>query len=88
MLLQRKVDGARPHGSRPARVASSQPGTIDRRAFLKRSGLAAGAGAAAAVAAPAVTATVAPAASPLPQGRPGGYRETEHVRDYYDTTRR
>ena len=45
MLLERKVDGARPHGSRPARVATSRPGTIDRRTFLKRSGLAAGAGA-------------------------------------------
>ena len=45
MLLERKVDGARPPQARPARVATSRPATIDRRTFLKRSGLAAGAGA-------------------------------------------
>ena len=68
-------------------VTTSVAPSAKRRRFLFALG-ASGAGAAAAVAAPAVTATVAPAASALPQGRPGGYRETEHVRDYYDTTRR
>jgi hypothetical protein len=71
---------------RPAAATSDAP-SAKRRRFLFALG-ASSAGAAAAVAAPAVTATVAPAASALPQGRPGGYRETEHVRDYYDTTRR
>jgi len=68
-------------------VTTSVAPSAKRRRFLFALG-ASGAGAAAAVAAPAVTATVAPAASALPTGRPGGYRETEHVRDYYDTTRR
>jgi len=67
-------------------VAASVAPSAKRRRFLFALG-ASGAGAAAAVAAPAVTATVAPAASAVPDGRPGGYRETEHVRDYYETTR-
>ena len=67
-------------------VATTLAPSAKRRRFLFALG-ASSAGAAAAVAAPAVTATVAPTASALPQGRPGGYRETEHVRDYYDTTR-
>ena len=43
MLLERKSDGAR--ASRLIRHAGARPGTMDRRTFLKRSGLAAGAGA-------------------------------------------
>ena len=70
---------------RPAAATSDAP-SAKRRRFLFALG-ASSAGAAAAVAAPAVTATVAPAAAAQPSGRPGGYRETEHVRDYYDTTR-
>jgi len=56
-----------------------------RRRFLFALG-ASGAGAAAAAAAPVVqAATAQPAAAPAPESR--GYRETEHVRDYYDSTR-
>lgn len=61
------------------------PASGKRRRFLFALG-ASGAGAAAAVAAPAVTATVAPAVA-VSEGRPGGYRVTDHIRDYYDTTR-
>jgi hypothetical protein len=71
----------------PEVATSVAPPSSKRRRFLFALG-ASGAGAAAAVAAPGVTATVAPAAVAAPKGRPGGYRETEHVRDYYDTTRR
>jgi len=70
---------------RPAVTTSVAP-SAKRRRFLFALG-ASGAGAAAAVAAPAVTATVAPAATAQPKGRPGGYRETEHVRDYYRTAK-
>jgi len=43
MLLERKADGARAP-SRLSRRAGARPGTLDRRTFLKRSGLAAGLG--------------------------------------------
>ena len=55
-----------------------------RRRFLLALG-AGSAGAAAAAAAPGVSATVATAAEAAPASR--GYRVTEHVRRYYDTTR-
>jgi formate dehydrogenase major subunit len=44
MLLERKADGAR-IATRVSRHATARPSTLDRRAFLKRSGLAAGLGA-------------------------------------------
>ncbi|HEY1325934.1 MAG TPA: formate dehydrogenase subunit alpha [Casimicrobiaceae bacterium] len=44
MLLERKADGARAH-ARLSRHAAARPGTLDRRTFLKRSGLTAGLGA-------------------------------------------
>jgi hypothetical protein len=44
------------------------------------------AGAAGAAAAPVVEACVAQATAPTPPAS-SGYRETEHVRDYYDSTR-
>jgi hypothetical protein len=56
-----------------------------RRRFLFALG-ASGAGAAAAAAAPAVQASVAQAAAAQPPAS-RGYRETEHVRDYYASTR-
>jgi len=70
----------------PARIASSpsRPREISRRRFLFALS-AGGAGAAAAAAAPALAAGTAPAAaSDAPSS---GYRETDHVRDYYATTR-
>jgi len=45
MLLTRKSDSARVAGPRLARAIGSRIATMDRRAFLKRSGLAAGVGA-------------------------------------------
>ena len=45
MLLTRKTDTARTTGPRLKRLAGSRMSTMDRRTFLKRSGLAAGAGA-------------------------------------------
>ena len=75
-----------PH-DHPRAVTAVAPSSGKRRRFLFALG-ASGAGAAAAVAAPGVTAAVAPTAVTAPKSRPGGYRETQHVRDYYDTTRR
>jgi len=54
-----------------------------RRRFLFALG-AGGAGAAAAGASPAIA---APAAAPTVADASSGYRETEHVRDYYDSAR-
>ena len=45
MLLTRKTDSARVAGPRLSRAMGARIATMDRRAFLKRSGLAAGAGA-------------------------------------------
>ena len=45
MLLTRKIDTARTAGPRLKRLAGARLSTMDRRTFLKRSGLAAGAGA-------------------------------------------
>lgn len=57
-----------------------------RRRFLFALGVSS-AGAAAAAAAPGVSATVvAPKAAEPDRG--GGYRVTDHVRDYYDSARR
>src|SRR5690349_15940659 len=44
MLLERKADGAR-GSARLSRHVAARPGTMDRRTFLKRSGLATGVGA-------------------------------------------
>ena len=58
---------------------------IPRREFLKTAGLAAGA---AGVAGAALSGRSAEAATAQPTGRPRvGYRETEHVRTYYDLAR-
>jgi hypothetical protein len=57
-----------------------------RRRFLFALG-ATGAGAAAVAAAPGAAATVAPAAASDPAPSGSGYRVTDHIRDYYDSTR-
>ena len=71
------------------RAATAQPAAApirnSRRRFLFALG-ASGAGAAAAAAAPAVQASIAETAAAAPPAS-RGYRETEHVRDYYDSTR-
>jgi hypothetical protein len=70
----------------PTDAPTVAPPSGKRRRFLFALG-ASGAGAAAAIAAPGVTATVVPSAAAAAEGRPGGYRVTDHVRDYYETTR-
>ena len=45
MLLTRKSDSTRAAGPRLGRTLGARIATMDRRAFLKRSGLVAGAGA-------------------------------------------
>ncbi|HEY5309175.1 MAG TPA: hypothetical protein VIK97_11740 [Casimicrobiaceae bacterium] len=67
----------------PARV--SQSTDLKRRRFLLALG-ASGAGAAA-VAAQALAAPVVPAAVSADADASQGYRETDHIRDYYATTR-
>ncbi|HEU4373396.1 MAG TPA: formate dehydrogenase [Telluria sp.] len=66
-----------------------KPKTVDpaRRGFLRAAGGAGALGALAVVAAqpPAAAAPVAPAAAE--DAEPAGYRETEHIRQYYRTAR-
>ena len=71
----------------PARIApsSSRSPEISRRRFLFALS-ASGAGAAAAAATPALAAAVPAPAAPS-DATSSGYRETDHVRDYYATTR-
>jgi hypothetical protein len=68
----------------PAQTAQSLVSSPRRRRFLMALG-ATGAGAAATAAAPAVAAAAAPVAEAPAAGQ--GYQLTEHVRDYYDSTR-
>lgn len=56
--------------------------SLPRRDFLKAAGLAGGAG----VAAVALTAKSSQAAAPAGQ-KESGYRETEHIRKYYESAR-
>ena len=58
---------------------------IKRRRFLLALG--AGGASAAAVAANSLAAPVAPALLPADSVSAQGYRETDHIRDYYATTR-
>jgi hypothetical protein len=69
--------------SAPTRATDSPD--IKRRRFLLALG--AGGAGAAAVAANALASPVMPAASPVEAESSQGYRETDHVRDYYATTR-
>jgi hypothetical protein len=77
------------HGGGKTGAASSTPLSTDirteftRRRFLFALG-AGGAGAAAAAASPAIA---TPATAPPAADASTGYRETEHVRDYYDSAR-
>lgn len=64
-------------------AAAASPG-LSRRRFLFALG-AGGAGAAAAATAPALAAPAPAVADAVEQT--SGYRETDHVRDYYATTR-
>lgn len=56
---------------------------LDRRRFLSGAGLAIGAAGATA----AASGTVAAPVEPAPTEQHAGYRETEHVRTYYESTR-
>lgn len=57
--------------------------SLPRRDFLKAAGIAGGA---AGLAAAALTTTSAKAAEPE-AGKGSGYRETEHIRKYYESAR-
>jgi len=69
--------------SAPTRATDSPD--IKRRRFLLALG--AGGAGAAAVATNALVSPVMPSASPDEAASSQGYRETDHVRDYYATTR-
>jgi len=68
-----------------ANAPSTAAPALSRRRFLVALS-AGGAGAVAAAAAPALAASADPAAAQA-EGASSGYQETEHVRDYYATTR-
>ena len=72
-------------GKAPVPAVARKPADSNRRRFLLALG-AGGAGAAAA-ATQAIANPVIPAAAPAEVEAASGYRETEHVRDYYATTR-
>jgi hypothetical protein len=71
-------------GSSPGTPAAAASPGLSRRRFLLALG-AGGAGAAAAATAPALASPVAAAEAAVQETT--GYRETDHVRDYYATTR-
>ena len=56
---------------------------LTRRRFL----FALTAGSVGAAAAPALASTAEVASEPVAEAKASGYRETEHVRDYYDSAR-
>jgi DMSO/TMAO reductase YedYZ molybdopterin-dependent catalytic subunit len=78
--MRNALHGAGKTGATPSLPDSSE---FTRRRFLFALG-AGGAGAAAAAASPT---SAAPATAPAVADAPSGYRETEHVRDYYDSAR-
>ena len=59
--------------------------SIERRTFMKRTGLGVGAVGAVAVGLPGSSAAAVPGTGAKP-GK-SGYRETEHVKKYYETAR-
>jgi hypothetical protein len=69
--------------------ASHESGSSTTSLDLRRRGflLAVGAGAVGAAATPAALAQQSASAAPAGSSATRGYRETEHVRDYYRTTR-
>jgi hypothetical protein len=67
----------------PSQSPAVNPTDFKRRRFLLA--LSAGGAGAAAIATQSLAAPVVPAAAEV--DRPQGYRETEHIRDYYATTR-
>lgn len=71
--------------SAPAHAATPTSINPKRRRFLLALG--AGSAGAAAAATQSLAAPVAEAAAPAAPAAAQGYRETEHVRDYYATTR-
>ena len=66
-------------------VPSEQSTNLKRRRFMLA--VSAGSAATAAAAAHAIASPVAPATSPDAPAGKKGYRETQHVRDYYASTR-
>jgi len=79
-LLQRD---RKPQSPGSAQVPA--PTNSQRRRFLFALG--AGGAGAAAVVTHSLTAPIAQVTAPEPAAESSGYRETQHVRDYYQTTR-
>ncbi len=59
--------------------------SVERRAFMKKAGISVGAVGAVAVGLSKTSAAAAPGTGAKPGG--SGYRETEHVKKYYETAR-
>lgn len=78
--MSRQQDGTRP--GEGARAGDPAAAATDRRGFLRLAGLGTLAGGAA-----AISGTGVEAAPSEPEGRAGGYRETDHVRRAYETAR-
>ena len=78
--MRNALQGAGKTGVTPSHPDSTE---FTRRRFLFALG-AGGAGAAAAAVSPVIA---APATAPPVADASSGYRETEHVRDYYDSAR-
>ena len=90
MLLTRKATSSAVPQNRLARGLSGVlAGTMDRRTFLKRSGVTVGAGGAATAA--AIVATKSTNSSALQTSKDKratrGYQASEHVNNYYRTTK-
>ena len=76
-------NASHPAGKAGASSSDSAPADFRRRRFL----FALGATSAGAVAAPALAAAPQQVTAQVESKATSGYRETDHVRDYYDTAR-
>lgn len=65
-------------------INDKAPSDVKRRRFLAA---ASGAGALGTLAVLAGPVAAAQATPPTPEAKPGGYHETDHIRDYYRTAR-
>ena len=76
-------NASHPAGNAGALSSHSAPADFGRRRFL----FALGATSAGAAATPALAAAPQQVAAPVESEAGSGYRETDHVRDYYDSAR-
>lgn len=66
---------------------SKEPKSLPRREFLKTAGLATGAAGAMVLAGSKAEAATGQGTGLAPEGSKSGYRETDHVRKYYELAR-